>query len=72
MDDSSIPYTESVRIADAVSGKTRVRLALLPHIEQRTPDKPSAKDLYQRYALGGSRLFSAIYDLLEKSGLEKQ
>jgi hypothetical protein len=72
IDDYSIPYTESMRLADAVVGKDRVRLALIPQFMQNVPVETSAGDLYQRYVLGGWRLFSAIYELLEKSAMEGQ
>ncbi len=69
-DDSTVPYTESMRIADAVGEKDRVSLALLPQFMHGGPDKPSVGDLYQRYVLGGWRLFSATYELLEKTSQE--
>jgi dienelactone hydrolase len=72
IDDYSVPYTESMRLADAVVGRDRVRLALIPQFMQSVPVEPSAGDLYQRYVLGGWRLFSAIYELLEKSAMEGQ
>jgi len=68
-DDYSVPYTESIRLADAVGDKNRVRLALLPQLLRSGPVEPSAGELYQRYVLGGWRLFKAIYELLEKSGI---
>jgi hypothetical protein len=69
MDDYSIPYTESLRLADAVGDKKRVRLALLPHLTKSGPIGFSAVDLYQRYVQGGWRLFTAIYGFLEMSGV---
>jgi dienelactone hydrolase len=69
MDDYSIPYTESLRLADAVGDKNRVHLALLPHLTKSGPIGSSPVDLYQRYVLGGWRLFTAIYALLEISGV---
>jgi hypothetical protein len=70
MNDYSIPYTESMRLADAVNDKDRVRLALLPQFMRSGPTEPSAGDLYQRHVLGGWRLFASIYDLLERTGRE--
>lgn len=66
-DDYAIPYTESLRLADAVGDKNRASLALLPHFMHIEPSDPSAGDLYKRYVLGGWRLFAAIYELLEKA-----
>jgi dipeptidyl aminopeptidase/acylaminoacyl peptidase len=63
-DDYSVPFTESKRLADAVSDKGRVHLALLPQFLHVEPIEPSATDRFKRYVLGGWRLFAAIYDLL--------
>jgi hypothetical protein len=63
MDDYAIPYTESMRLADSVNDEDRVRFALLP---QERSVEPSAGSLYKRSVLGGWRLFTAIYGLLEK------
>jgi len=65
-DDYCVPYTESMRIVDAVGDPRRARLALLPQFMQEEPGDPSAGDWYRRVVLGGWRLFTAIYDLLEK------
>jgi dienelactone hydrolase len=70
IDDYSVPYTESMRIADAVGDKTRVRLALLPQFMQSGPVESSAVNRYRRYVVGGWRLFTVIYELLEKSSIE--
>jgi dienelactone hydrolase len=72
IDDYSVPYTESMRLADSIDDKDRVRLALLPQFMQSGSSDPSAGELYQRYVLGGWRLFSAIYELLEKGSTEGQ
>jgi len=72
IDDYSIPYTESMRLADAVGDKKRVFLSLLPQFMQNGAVEPSAGELYERYVVGGWRLFSAIYALLEKSSMEGQ
>lgn len=69
LDDYFIPYSESMRLADAVGDKNRVRLALLPQFMQNGPNDPSVGALYQRHVLGGWRLFMAIYDLLEKGSM---
>jgi dienelactone hydrolase len=72
IDDYSIPYTESMRLADAVVDKSQVHLALLPQLMHSGPVEPSAGalyHLYQRYVLGGWRLYTAIYDLLEKGSM---
>ncbi|HEY6011595.1 MAG TPA: hypothetical protein VIX18_09000 [Nitrospirota bacterium] len=60
MDDFMIPYTESMRLADAVKGSGRVQLALLP---QQRPVEVSAGSV-----TGAWRLFTAIYGLLETTG----
>ena len=72
IDDYSVPYTESMRLADAVGDRNRVHLALLPQLMQNGPPEPSAGERYQRYVLGGWRLFTAIYELLEKGSMEGQ
>jgi dienelactone hydrolase len=69
MDDDSIPYTESLRLADAVGDKNRVRLALLPHLTKSGAVGSSPVDLYRRYVMGGWRLFAAIYKILEMGGV---
>jgi len=66
MEDYSIPYTESLRLADAVGDRRRVHLELLPQFMHIEPVEPSAGTIYKKYALGGWRLFSLIYDLLGK------
>jgi dienelactone hydrolase len=71
-DDYSVPFTESKRLADAVSDKGRVHLALLPQFLHIEPIEPSATDWFKRYVLGGWRLFAAIYELLEKGSMEGQ
>ena len=63
-DDYAVPYTESMRLADAVNDKNRVHLALLPRFMHIEPVEPSAEDWFKRYVLGGWRLFAAIYELL--------
>jgi len=70
IDDYSVPYTESVRLANAVGEKKRVLLALLPQFMHIEPIEFSAGDRYQRYVLGGWRLFTAIYELLEKGRIQ--
>jgi dienelactone hydrolase len=66
-DDYFIPYTESMRLADAVNDRNRVTLALLPQFQH---PEPSAIDWFQRYVLGGWRLFTALYELLEKGEIQ--
>jgi len=70
IDDYSVPYTESVRLADAVGEKKRVLLVLLPQFMHIEPIEPSAEDRYQRYVLGGWRLFTAINRLLEMGDMQ--
>lgn len=65
-DDYSSPYTESSRLADAVGDPGRTHLALLPQFLQGETLEPSARAWFNRYLVGGWRLFSALYDLLEK------
>ena len=68
MEDYAIPYTESLRLANAIGDEERVHLALLPqftHVETAGQSQGSA---FQRYIIGGWRLYSIIYDLLEKGG----
>jgi hypothetical protein len=67
IDDYSIPYSESIRIADAVNDRERVHLAILPQFMHGEPIKPSIGNWYRRHVLGGWRLYKAIYELLEKS-----
>ena len=64
MEDYSIPYTESIRLAEAVAEGRQVRLALLSHFMHIEPVEQSAADLVERYAVGGWRLFKVIYALL--------
>lgn len=71
-DDYSVPFTESVRLADAVGKKNRVSLALLPQFTHFESIEPSVEDRYQRYVLGGWRLFNSIYRLLESGDRERQ
>jgi hypothetical protein len=66
MEDYSIPYTESLRLADAVGDARRVHLELLPQFMHIEPVEPSMGSIYKKYVLGGWRLFSLIYDLLGK------
>jgi hypothetical protein len=66
MEDYSIPYTESLRIADAVGDASRVHLELLPQFMHIETVEPSMGSMYKKYVLGGWRLFSLIYDLLGK------
>jgi dienelactone hydrolase len=66
MEDYSIPYTESLRLADAVGDTRRVHLELLPQFMHIEPVEPSMGTIYRKYVLGGWRLFSLIYDLLGK------
>ncbi len=66
MDDYSIPYTESMRLADAVGDAGRVHLALLPQFMHTESFEPSAGDRLKRSVVGNWRLFAAIYQLLEK------
>ncbi len=68
-DDSSIPYTESQRLADAVIDKNRVHLALLPQFMHGEPMELSVGAWFKRYVLGGWRMYTAIYDLLEKGSI---
>jgi len=67
MEDYSIPYTESLRLADAVGDSRRVHLELLPQFMHIEPVEPSMGSIYKKYVLGGWRLFSLIYDLLGRS-----
>jgi len=66
MEDYSIPYTESLRLADAVGDGRRVHLEILPQFMHIEPVGPSVGTIYRKYVLGGWRLFSLIYDLLGK------
>jgi len=65
-DDYCVPYTESMRLVDAVGDPRRAHLALLPQFMHKEPGESSAGDWYRRSVLGNWRLFNAIYDLLEK------
>jgi len=64
MEDYAIPYTESLRLADAVGDARRVHLELLPQFMHIEPVEPSMGAIYREYVLSGWRLFSLIYDLL--------
>lgn len=64
MEDYSIPYTESLRLADAVGDRQRVRLTLLPRSLHTEPGQPGGS-AYGTF-VGGIRLFGSIYDLLGK------
>jgi dienelactone hydrolase len=66
-DDYSVPYTESLRLGDALGNPRRMHLALLPLFMGNESAEPSAGDLVKRYILGGWRMFWATYLLLEKS-----
>ena len=66
MEDYAIPYTESLRLADAVGDRRRVHLELLPQFMHIEAVEPSVGTIYRKYVLGGWRLFSLIYDLLGK------
>ncbi len=68
-DDESIPYTESLRLADAVNDAKRVHLARLPQFMHVESARVSAGGGFWRYGVGGWRLFLLIYDLMEKSGV---
>jgi dienelactone hydrolase len=70
IDDQFVPYTESVRLAEAVGDENRVYLALLPQFMQGEQVEPSLRDRYQRYVVAGWRLFKGIYVLLERSGIQ--
>ena len=70
-DDYSSPYTESSRLADAVGDPSRAHLALLPQFLQGETLEPSARAWFNRYMVGGWRMFSALYDLLEKSDQQR-
>lgn len=69
MEDYSIPYTESLRLADAIGDPERVRVALLPQFMHIETVEPRAGDVYRRYVVGGWRLFGAIYELMEQNKL---
>jgi hypothetical protein len=64
MDDYAIPYSESIRLADAVHDAGRVRLAIVPQLRSIAP----SGSLNYESILGGWRLFASIYNLLEKGG----
>jgi pimeloyl-ACP methyl ester carboxylesterase len=66
-DDYSVPYTESMRLADSVGEKNRVHLALLPQFMHVDPSESSAGGWFKRYVLGGWRLFAAIYELVGRA-----
>jgi hypothetical protein len=66
-DDYAVPYTESLRLGDALGNPGRMHLALLPQFMGNESAEPSAGDWAKRYILGGWRMFLAVYSLLEKS-----
>jgi dienelactone hydrolase len=63
-EDYSIPYTESLRLADAVGDRQRVRLTLLPGSLRAEPAGP--KGSAYETVMTGVRLYGAIYDLLSR------
>lgn len=65
-EDYSIPYTETLRLSDAVGDPDRVRTAILPQFMHIEPVDPSFGDIYQRYVIGGWRLYRAIYEMLSR------
>lgn len=67
-DDFAVPYTESLRLADAVGYENRVRTVLLPQFLHGEPGDLSLGTVYNN-ALSGIRLFRLIYDLLEQGGV---
>jgi dienelactone hydrolase len=69
MEDYSIPYTESLRLADTIGDPERVHVALLPQFMHIETVEPRAGNLYRRYMVGGWRLFSMIYEFLERNRL---
>lgn len=63
-DDYQVPFTESLRIADAVGDPGRVTVAVLP--EYFTSGSGlSAGGVYRKYVLGGTRFYGVIYRFLE-------
>ena len=65
MEDYSIPYTESLRLADAVGDRQRVRLSLLPRFMHTEPARPEGS-AYGTF-VSGVRMFGSIYDMLLKA-----
>lgn len=64
-DDYSVPYTESLRLADGAGGEGRAHVALLPGFhEEGTAD---ASGLFRRYGQGGVRFIGAVYRLLDRA-----
>ncbi|HLE41253.1 MAG TPA: hypothetical protein VI956_07095 [Nitrospirota bacterium] len=63
-EDYSIPYTESLRLADAVGDGRRVRLALLPRFAHTEPARTDG-GAYESF-VSGARLYGAIYDMLSR------
>ncbi len=64
MEDYSIPYTEGLRLADAVGDRRRMRLALLPRFLHTEPARPEGS--WYGTLVSGIRLFGSIYDLLSR------
>lgn len=64
-DDYAVPYTESLRLADAAGEEGRVHISLLPDFLQG--GNGDAAGLFRRYGLGGVRFFNALYRLLDRA-----
>jgi dienelactone hydrolase len=66
--DPLIPYTESLRLADAVGDKTRVHAAILrlfTHVDP-SQNKFSFKDFFTVYVPSVFQFYSLIYDILSQ------
>lgn len=63
-EDYSIPYTESLRIADAVGDRGRVQIEILPQFMHLEYAEPELVGLFGRHVVTGWRLFSLVYSLL--------
>ncbi len=63
MDDYSVPYTESLKIANALGDKQHVTLSLPHQIMQREQGGQDAYGWYNRYIMSGWSLFLAVFEL---------
>ena len=66
--DPLIPYTESLRLADAVGDKSRVHVAILrlfTHVDP-SQSKFSLKEYFTVYIPSALQFYSLIYDLLSQ------
>jgi len=65
-DDPFIPYTESLRLLDALPPGTRVRWALVDSLRHAVPAELDLKTFFRHYLRDGWRLFMVAYHLVAR------